>query len=244
MLQKGTIGKTKNKKMKKQDKGITKMYLVENCNGDPLSTYVGKTKNKGNIRKSSHKKTFGDKIIFTVIDEINSLDSKDWKPLESYWIEQFRYWGFNVLNKNGGGGGPSSYTEEQRQKMSKPRINFPKGKNHGLFRKSKDKNHITNMCTVERAKNISIARTGNIYPNASTAQQGKIMPPHTDEAKFKIGKKHEKPVLKYNLEGDLIKEYPSIRQAALNLKKNPCAISRVCNGKQKTAYGYVWKHKI
>ena len=47
---------------------------------------------------------------------------EDWKFWESYWIEQFRCWGFKLENKNNGGGGPSNYTEEQKQKMRKPRL--------------------------------------------------------------------------------------------------------------------------
>ena len=58
---------------------------------------VGKTKNN---RKSSHKKRFGEHIDYNYIDEVNSLKYKDWKPLETYWINQFKAWGFDVLNEN------------------------------------------------------------------------------------------------------------------------------------------------
>jgi hypothetical protein len=98
---------------------ITKIYLVENCYGDPNKIYIGKTKNS---RKNDHKKTYGDQIIYTCIDEIESLDRKDWKPLESYWIEQFYQWGFNVQNKNKGGNGPEYHTKETCGKISQGNI--------------------------------------------------------------------------------------------------------------------------
>lgn len=94
----------------------TKIYLVENCYGDPNKVYIGKTKNS---RYYEHKNTYGDNIIYTIIDKINSIISEDWKPLESYWIEQFKHWGFNVLNKNNGGGGAEFYSQETKDKISK-----------------------------------------------------------------------------------------------------------------------------
>jgi hypothetical protein len=87
----------------------TKIYLVENCYNNPSWVYIGKTKN---CRKNDHKQKFGKEIIYTIIDYINSDDKKDWTPIESYWIEQFKVWGFNVLNQNTGGGGPAYRNQE------------------------------------------------------------------------------------------------------------------------------------
>ena len=95
----------------------TKIYLVENCYGGPNKVYIGKTKNS---RKNKHKQTYGYNIIYTEIDEMHSLDKKDWEPLESYWIEQFRQWGFEVLNKRKkGGSGPEFLEDETRIKIGK-----------------------------------------------------------------------------------------------------------------------------
>jgi hypothetical protein len=103
--------------------GITKIYLITNIDNDPNKVYIGKTKN--NSRENDHKFKFGSQITFTYIDEINSLDRKDWTPLESYWIEQFRQWGFIIMNPNKkGGGGPEYHTDSTKQKISKSRIGF------------------------------------------------------------------------------------------------------------------------
>ena len=72
---------------------ITYIYLVENCYGDPNKVYIGKTISPKH-RYNGHKRKFGKKIIYTIIDQIYSLDRKDWKPLETYWIQQFKAWGF------------------------------------------------------------------------------------------------------------------------------------------------------
>ena len=79
----------------------TKIYLVTNCYGDPNKIYIGKEKYpKRRKRLTDHQQTFGKDIIFTYIDEVNSLNSKDWKPLECFWIEYFRQLGFDIQNKN------------------------------------------------------------------------------------------------------------------------------------------------
>ena len=97
--------------------GITKIYLITNIDNNPNKVYIGKTKN--NSRKQNHKLKYGSQITFDYIDEIYSLDRKYWTPLESYWIEQFRQWGFIIMNPNKkGGGGPEFHKIETKQKIS------------------------------------------------------------------------------------------------------------------------------
>jgi hypothetical protein len=96
---------------------ITKIYLVTNCYGNPNNVYIGKTKN---CREKDHKYNFGKYIEYSVIDEIYSFDRKLWKPLETYWIQQFKVWGFNVLNiQENGGSGVSFHTEKTKKKIKK-----------------------------------------------------------------------------------------------------------------------------
>lgn len=100
---------------------MTYIYLIENCYGKSNNVYIGKCTHP-NTRKSQHIKKYGSNLIFTIIDNINSLSKYDWKPLESYWIQQFRQWGFNVLNKNDGGGGPSFRSQEFIDRLRANRI--------------------------------------------------------------------------------------------------------------------------
>lgn len=90
---------------------ITYIYLIENIDNNPNKVYIGKSKSISS-RRSKHQTTYGNNIIFTIIDEVSSLSKYKWEPLESYWIEQFKQWGFNVINKNKGGGGIEFRTEE------------------------------------------------------------------------------------------------------------------------------------
>jgi hypothetical protein len=92
--------------MKKQDNVIikTKIYLVTNCYGDPNKVYIGKTISS---RKNPHQQSYGKNILYTEIDEISGVNKKDWELLETYWIQQFMAWGFEVVNKRKIGGSGS-----------------------------------------------------------------------------------------------------------------------------------------
>ena len=50
-----------------------------------------------------------------------------------------------------------------------------------------------------------------------------------------------KSVIQYSLYGEFIKEWPSIIQIERDLGFSPGNISQCCNGKRKSAYGYIWK---
>lgn len=57
-------------------------------------------------------------------------------------------------------------------------------------------------------------------------------------------KNTSKPVLQFDLDGNFIKEYPSLcdidREYGKSYKQHIC---KCCNGIRKTAYGYIWKYK-
>lgn len=62
---------------------------------------------------------------------------------------------------------------------------------------------------------------------------------HIENIRYSKSKK----VIQYDLNGDFIKQWNSTREIENNLKLNHTCISDCCNGKQKTAYGYIWKYK-
>lgn len=85
---------------------MTYIYLVEKCYGDENKVYIGKSINPQS-RRQNHKRKYGRGILFNIVDEIESHTSKDWKPLEAFYIQYFKFLGFEVLNQNEGGGGCS-----------------------------------------------------------------------------------------------------------------------------------------
>lgn len=55
------------------------------------------------------------------------------------------------------------------------------------------------------------------------------------------GKTKSKPVLQFTLDGEFIKTYPSAKEAERQTGINRTSISYCCNGKLKTAGGFIWK---
>ena len=196
---------------------MTYIYLVENCFGDPNKIYIGKTITS---RKSAHVIKFGNQITYTIIDQIESLNTQDWKPIETMWIQSFICWGFDVLNKNNGGGGPITHTEEISNIIRNKKIGVPQ-KLETINKRSKT------------LKNRVITWGNKISQN----KKGRIQ---SQEEKEKRSKSLQKSVLQYDLEGNFIKEWSSIKEASKTLK---CDVNAQLLGKQKTAGGFIWKYK-
>ena len=55
--------------------------------------------------------------------------------------------------------------------------------------------------------------------------------------------KKSKTILQYDLQDNLIKEFPSIMQVYRELGFSDGNICDCCKGKFKTAYGYKWRYK-
>ena len=60
----------------------------------------------------------------------------------------------------------------------------------------------------------------------------------SEEHRAKLSKK----ILQFTKSGEFIKEWPSLREASRQLKINCGNICGCCNGKLKSAGGYVWKY--
>jgi Mor family transcriptional regulator len=95
----------------------TKIYIVKGCYNDWNKVYIGKTINKS--RKNDHKRKYGYDIDYEILEEINGVDKKLWKPQETYWINYYINLGFEVLNKQlKGGSGVEFHSLETKQKIS------------------------------------------------------------------------------------------------------------------------------
>ena len=195
---------------------ITKIYLVENCYGDPNKIYIGKTKINSN-RENEHRLKFGKEIIFTYIDEVDSLSKEKWKPLECFWIEYFRQLEFNIQNKNKGGSGRDFMSEETKLKISKS-----------------NKGKICKEETKEKISKSSIGKTKSLEYKLKLSNSRKEIPT-----------KKATPILQYDLEGNFIKEWAKIDEILkfFNKPRNNSNITSCCKGKTKTAYNYIWKYK-
>ena len=101
--------------------------------------------------------------------------------------------------------------------------------------------HINTVRTDNRVENLRWAtykENGN-NPLTKTKQRRML--------KGKYGKEHpaSKPIIQYDKDGNFIKEWDSITEAAKELGVNGGNITLVCQEKlyHKTAYGFIWKYK-
>lgn len=66
---------------------------------------------------------------------------------------------------------------------------------------------------------------------------------HSEESKLKASINHNKKVIKYDLDDNIICEYNSISEVSKLLNINSTSISYCCHEIRKTAGGYKWKFK-
>ena len=145
------------------------------------------------------------------IEIIDEIDG-EWEWLEQYWISQFKTWGFKLTNTTDGGENPPSW----------------KGKTHTDEYKEirrismKDNNPAKNMTNKWR-ENISKAHKKNNFLPTKAIESIK------------------KKVNQFTLEGDFIKTWDSITDAAKGVGlKNSHSIGAVCRGERNKSGGFKW----
>ena len=72
--------------------------------------------------------------------------------------------------------------------------------------------------------------------------KGVLKGPMSEATKKAIGEGHSKKVLQFTKSGEFIKEWPSAIEASRQLVIAQPSICNCCNGKYKSAGGYIWKY--
>jgi hypothetical protein len=229
------------------------IYCLFNVEGVPF--YIGKTKNNLLLREKQHKKRLN---IDLNIFELDIVESDEWEFWENYWLCQFKQWGFDLINKNKGGGGPEFHSREVRKKMSstsRPQTSLKlKGKKRPDVSKQRKGIKLTNK-TKEK---ISESKKGhkcynsertekivnsNLKHYAQGSQRNKTISEKLTNRDCYWSFKNKKTVIKYDKDLNYIEEFDSISEASNSLNKNTASISECCHNKRKSAYGYIWKFK-
>lgn len=110
---------------------------------------------------------------------------------------------------------------------------------------------LENPLNKETVNHIDCDKTNNRLDNlewATYKEQGEHAARHgrvniTEYQKNCVRAALQKRVYQYTLSGEFIQEYESVKKAAETVGCKHNNISRVCNGIQKTACGFVWKFK-
>ena len=199
---------------------LIKIYYLTKKDNIPF--YIGKTKNDLVYRHRHHRFHLKNKDI--KIHTIDEVEEVDWKYWESYWIEQFKCWGFDLTNKNSGGGGPHIFSDEHITKLKNKVITKATKKKMSDSRKGHP------MYTTEWREAISKAKKGKPNPKLREAILGK--------PKIKKAWKIKQFDVYYNYIG----AYISAKEAGKHLNQNAQSIRDAASGRQKTAYGFIWEY--
>jgi group I intron endonuclease len=168
--------------------------IIYTLSDDSGVRYIGKTINlkkryQSHINESSLRRTHKEKWINKTISEggkitmevLDFCDEKESNQIESYWISQFRAWGFNLVNLTLGGDGGS------------PML----GKHHSEYTKSKMSETQKKLNRNFGGWNKGLNMSDNFKKKISEASKGRIV---SDETKEKISKntkgKKKKPMSK------------------------------------------------
>lgn len=111
--------------------------------------YVGKTNNlnyrlkkhiKESKNKQTHKEKWIDSLIFKgllpIIEILDVVNENEWCFYETYWISQFKTWGFELTNGTSGGEGSDGFkgkthSNETKEKCKIAGLKSPKIKYFG-----------------------------------------------------------------------------------------------------------------
>lgn len=129
------------------------------------------------------------------------------------------------------------YTEDYLQKIT---VNLYNKRKHFVYQYDKQCNCINTYESVIKASNITNIDTTSIYKVANKQRKtaGGYIWSYDDICNFY----HKNQIAQYSLDGTLIKVYDNLQTVVKDLKlSSRTAIKNCFVGKQKQAYGYIWK---
>jgi hypothetical protein len=181
--------------------------------GDSIPCYVGKTTNLKK-RLAIHKYW---NYEYTHIELIDSIPTDEWKFWEEWYIELFYSWGFNLENKTRKGRGPGHRPCTWGNKISQSL----KGK--------------TPKWSEEEIK---------LRKTRLKGKQFVLGYQYTESQKQSMTEGRRHTYSQYDLKNNFIKEwYATKNEIAFYFNKDNSGLTHHLNGRQKSAYGFIWKSK-
>jgi hypothetical protein len=186
---------------------------------DNIPFYIGKSVNAFH-RFYKHKKTYGININLDIIDII---PDNEWKFWEKHYISLYKSWGFILLNKNEGGGGP----------------------NKGRKIRPKDDKWKENLRIAHTGKIVSQETKNKMSFSKIGKPSGFLGKHHTEKTILKLKQVRNIPVYQYTIDGKFIKKWNNILEPSqkLNICKSSISYCSLNKLHYNTAGGFIWKRK-
>ena len=105
---------------------------------------------------------------------------------------------------------------------------------------NKTNNHVCNLeyCTRQYNQNYGTCRQRAAQSHDYQASAWKAAMNHDYK---EVARKKSKPVIQRDKDRNFIREWGSLKEAARQNNYSCGNLSAACNGRQKTAYGYIWE---
>lgn len=172
--------------------------------------------------------------------------------IEQTYMDYYRKLGFELMNiKEAGAHGKMS--EESKKLVSEARKGNPGNRVYtDKHREALRENTKNRVWTPEMRLKVSNTLKGHtVSPETrekiSISKTGKKATPEVKELLLTYSKnireKQMRPVIQFDLDGNFIKEWPSIAEAARTFGVTRGAIINHLRGKNKTALNSIWKYK-
>ena len=222
------------------------------------------TKDRHNLHKFNWLKSIINRGQKPVLEIIEKVSVTLWKEREIYWIAKYREDGHKLLNMTIGGDGAEGmkHSEESRKKMSQSKKGLKLSDDHkqkisqSLLDKSLDSDYVKfqpKVYILEKddlyqryiVENLSMPKLSEYYNCSEKTiftnlkEQGILK----DERVWKkqCASNPTKTVLQFDLSGQLLKEWKSVREAS-DFYQNT-NIASCCRDKAVTTGGFIWRYK-
>lgn len=165
--------------------------------------------------------------------------------------EEIRNKFIEIMKSRGGFFKGKNHTEDSKQKNRDSHIGKStwNGKKHTKESKEKmsesAKGRKLSSATRKKMSEYHINRPKSVETRKKMSESSKGDNNNYKRYLLRTGKSHvnSKPVLQFDLEDNLIKEWVSGRVASLELNIGYNSINNCLRGKTKTSHGFIWKYK-
>ena len=192
-------------------------YNIEN-GGNCCGTHSEETKRKIGAKSKGNKYCLGRHISKEHIQKLHEGRMKKYEETGTYGYKGYMHTEEykNKISKALTGIKRSEETKKKLSEIAKKRI----GNKNPMYGKKQTKETREKIGNANRGRKLSKERIKYMRKNA-------------------IGKKK---INQYDLDGNFIKQWDSIKEAGRTLNIFPQNIGKVCRGQQKYAKGYLWRY--
>ena len=200
--------------------------------------YLRKNKHHSRLMQRHFNKYGEDDLVFSVL---LLCEKEDLIKSEQFYIDSYKTY-FNTfmeagtMNRLG-----IKHSEETKRKIAlNTKSNTPEARlRMSLQRKGKK------LSEEHKQKLRGIPKSEEFKKMQSIRMKERKRAPFTEEAKRKSSASHKKPILQFDMQMNLIKEWDGAKDARLVLFPNTknSGITACIKGRKRSYKGFIWRHK-